>query len=143
MHGCESSLQEASGRNSITTGSEIQELHVGSSAIWRFGMRYIEPELREGRDEVERARTGTLPSLVTVEDIRGDLHAHSMSSDGVDSIEDMAEAARERGYEYIGITDHSQSLKIASGITVEDLWAQIRFIDKLNGKLRGFRSQIE
>jgi DNA polymerase (family 10) len=62
-----------------------------------------------------------------------------MSSDGVDSIEDMAEAARERGYGYIGITDHSQSLKIAGGVSVEDLWGQIRFIDKLNGKLRGFQ----
>ena len=76
---------------------------------------------------------------MTAKDIRGDLHAHSMSSDGVDSIEDMAEAAQERGYSYIGITDHSQSLKIASGVSVEDLWAQIRFIDKLNGKLRGFQ----
>jgi DNA polymerase (family 10) len=62
-----------------------------------------------------------------------------MSSDGVDSIVDMAEAARGRGYSYIGITDHSQSLKIASGVSVDDLWAQIRFIDKLNGKLRGFQ----
>jgi DNA polymerase (family 10) len=105
----------------------------------RFGTGYIEPELREGRDEVARAKAGTLPSLLTVEDIHGDLHAHSMSSDGIDSIEDMAEAARKRGYEYIGITDHSQSLKIAGGITVDDLWAQIRFIDKLNEKLRGFR----
>ena len=51
----------------------------------------------------------------------------------------MAEAARERGYEYIGITDHSQSLKIARGVSMEDLWAQIRYIDRLNGRLRGFR----
>jgi DNA polymerase (family X) len=105
----------------------------------RFGLQYMEPELREGHDEVERAKTGTLPRLVTAKDIRGELHAHSLSSDGVDSIEDMAEAARERGYEYIGITDHSQSLKIAGGVSVEDLWQQIRYIDKLNGKLRGFR----
>jgi DNA polymerase (family X) len=77
--------------------------------------------------------------LVTVKDIRGDLHAHSTASDGVDSIADMAEAAREHGYEYLGMTDHSQSLKIAGGVSIEDLRAQIRFIDKLNGKLRGFR----
>jgi DNA polymerase (family 10) len=76
---------------------------------------------------------------VTANDIRGELHAHSLSSDGVDSIEDMAHAARERGYEYIGITDHSQSLKIAGGVSVDDLWQQIRYIDKLNRKLRGFR----
>jgi DNA polymerase (family X) len=110
------------------------------AALYRsYGLRYIEPELREGHDEVARAEAGTLPVLVTAEDIRGDLHAHSMSSDGVDSIEDMAEAARERGYQYIGITDHSQSLKIASGVSVEDLWAQIRFIEKLNRTLRGFQ----
>lgn len=104
-----------------------------------FGLRYIEPELREGLDEVERAKAGTLPRLVTAKDIRGETHAHSLSSDGADSIEDMAEAARERGYEYIGITDHSRSLKIAGGVSVDDLWWQIRYIDKLNGKLRGFR----
>src|SRR5882724_957784 len=97
-----------------------------------FALRYIEPELREGYDEIERASQNTLPALVTAQDIRGELHAHSTSSDGSDSIEDMAEAARERGYEYIGISDHSQSLKIASGVSVEDLWAQIKYIDKLN-----------
>ena len=80
-----------------------------------------------------------MPTLVTAEDIKGELHAHSTSSDGSDSIEDMAEAARERGYEYIGISDHSQSLKIARGVSVEDLWEQIKYIDKLNGRLRGFR----
>jgi DNA polymerase (family X) len=122
----------------------LRELKLGTfkteAALYRkYGLRHIEPELREGRDEVARAKAGTLPVLVTAKDIRGDLHAHSMSSDGVDSIEDMAEAAREHGYSYIGITDHSQSLKIAGGVSVEDLWAQIRFIDKLNGKLRGFQ----
>jgi DNA polymerase (family 10) len=122
----------------------LRELKSGTfkseAALYRkYGLRYIEPELREGHDELMRAKAGTLPVLVTVADIRGDLHSHSMSSDGVDSIEDMAEAAREHGYSYIGITDHSQSLKIAGGVSVEDLWAQIRFIDKLNGKLRGFR----
>jgi DNA polymerase (family 10) len=103
-----------------------------------FGLQYIEPELREGHDEVERAKAGTLPRLVTAKDIRGELHAHSRSSDGGDSIEGMADSARERGYEYIGITDHSQRLKIAGGVSVDDLWQQIRFIDKLNGRLRGF-----
>jgi DNA polymerase (family 10) len=95
--------------------------------------------LREGYDEVERAAKNTLPALVTAKDIKGELHAHSTSSDGSDSIEDMAEAARDRGYEYIGISDHSQSLKIARGVSVEDLWAQIKYIDKLNGRQRGLR----
>jgi DNA polymerase (family X) len=95
--------------------------------------------LREGHDEVDRAMKGTLPVLVTVEDILGELHAHSTSSDGVHSIEQMASAAKKKRYEYIGITDHSQSLKIASGVSAEDLWKQIRFIDKLNERSHGTR----
>src|SRR6185436_12877625 len=87
----------------------------------------------------ELAAKNALPRLVTAKDIKGDLHAHSMSSDGSDSIEDMAQAARDRGYEYIGISDHSQSLKIAGGVSVEDLRAQIEHIDKLNARLQGFR----
>jgi DNA polymerase (family 10) len=74
-----------------------------------------------------------------VADIRGDLHAHSTSSDGRNTIEQMAAAARERGYGYIGISDHSQSLKIAGGLTEDELWNQIRAIDKLNDRLDGFR----
>lgn len=97
-----------------------------------FGLAFIEPELREGHDEVARAAKGTLPELATVPDIRGELHAHSTASDGSASIAEMAAAAASHGYEYIGITDHSQSLKIANGVSVEDLWKQIRFIDKLN-----------
>ena len=104
-----------------------------------FGLAFIEPELREGHDEVDRAASGNLPHLVTVADIRGDLHAHSTSSDGVHSIEQMAAAAQQRGYEYVGITDHSHSLKIAHGVTIADLWKQIRFIDSLNGRHSGIR----
>ena len=118
---------------------ERKEFASEKSLYKHFGLQFIEPELREGHDEVQQALSGTLPQLVTAKDIRGELHAHSRSSDGEDSIEHMAEAARERGYEYIGITDHSQSLKIAGGVSIEDLWAQIRYIDKLNSKLRGVR----
>lgn len=109
------------------------------SVYRRFGLEYIEPELREGRDEIDCAASDRLPRLVTVKAIRGELHAHSTSSDGAESIEAMAEAARERGYEYLGITDHSQSLKIAGGVSEEDLWKQIRYIDKLNTRLKGMR----
>jgi DNA polymerase (family 10) len=105
----------------------------------KHGLSYIEPELREGHDEIGQAQRGELPALVTAADIRGELHAHSMSSDGVHSIEEMAAAARERGYEYIGITDHSRSLKIARGVSLENLWLQIRHTDRLNEKLTGFR----
>ncbi len=105
----------------------------------KFGMSFIEPELREGHHEVEQALHGALPVLVSVNDIRGELHAHSTSSDGAHSIEQMATAARERGYEYTGITDHSQSLKIAGGVPVDELWKQVGFIDKLNERLTGIR----
>jgi DNA polymerase (family 10) len=105
----------------------------------KFNLSFIEPELREGYDEVELAQRGTLPVLVTVQDIRGELHAHSTSSDGSHSIEQMAIAARDFGYEYIGITDHSQSLKIARGVPVEDMWEQIRLVDKLNSRLTAIR----
>ena len=109
-------------------------------ALYReFGLSFIEPELREGYDEVKRAAQGNLPVLVTVNDLCGELHAHSTSSDGSDSIEQMAIAARDRGYQYIGITDHSQSLKIARGVSIEALWRQIRLIDNLNSRLSGIR----
>jgi DNA polymerase (family X) len=110
------------------------------AAVYRqLELSYIEPELREGRDEVELAAQGKLPELVTVSDLRGDLHAHTTSSDGAHTLEQMAAAARERGYAYLGITDHSQSLKIAGGVSEADLWLQIKRIDRLNAKLRGIR----
>jgi len=103
------------------------------AAVYRkLGLRFIEPELREGNNEIELASQGKMPALITGADIRGELHAHSTSSDGVNTIEQMAQAALARGYEYTGITDHSQSLKIAHGLSEESLWKQIRYIDKLN-----------
>ncbi len=105
----------------------------------KFGLAFIPPELREGLDEVSLAREHNLPRLVTQQDIRGDLHAHTLASDGADSIEDMVRAARDRGYEYLGITDHSRSLKIAGGLSEEALRDQIRAIDKLNERLDGIR----
>lgn len=113
------------------------------SAVYeRFGLAFIEPELREGYDEVDRAASGALPRLVTVQDIKGELHAHSTSSDGAHSIEQMAAAARQGGYEYVGITDHSRSLRIARGVSIGDLWAQIRYIDKLNEKINDKRGNF-
>jgi DNA polymerase (family 10) len=105
----------------------------------RFALEFIPPELREGLDEVKEARRGALPTLITQRDIRGDLHAHTITSDGSNSIEEMADAARELGYEYVGITDHSQSLKIAGGLSPEKVWNQVRTIDTLNRRLSGFR----
>jgi DNA polymerase (family X) len=128
----------------VVTGSlkslKKEEPFPTENALYRkFGLGFIEPELREGHDEVEQAARDSLPVLVTAKDIRGELHAHSTSSDGSHSIEQMAAAARDKGYEYTGITDHSQSLKIARGVSVEDLWKQVRFIDRLNDRLNGIR----
>jgi DNA polymerase (family X) len=79
------------------------------TALYRkFGLSFIQPELREGNDEVERALKNTVPVLVSLKDLRGELHAPSTSSDGAHSIEQMAITALNKGYEYIGITDHSQ-----------------------------------
>jgi DNA polymerase (family 10) len=105
----------------------------------RFGMTLIAPELREGRDEIELARADALPALVTMADIRGELHAHTTSSDGSHSLEAMAIAARDRGYQYLGITDHSPRLKMVRGLSVDALRAQLRQIDELNRRLSPFR----
>ena len=94
----------------------------------------VPPELREDRGEVEAARTGSLPALVTLEDLRGDLHSHSEWSDGVHTIEDMAEAARRRGYAYQVLTDHSQSLAIARGLEPERVELQRAIIAGLNAR---------
>jgi DNA polymerase (family X) len=109
------------------------------SAYRSLGLAFIPPELREGADEIELAARRETPALVSTEDIIGELHAHSTSSDGANSIEEMADAARACGYQYIGISDHSQTLKIARGLSEGALWEQIRFIDKLNERLDGIR----
>ncbi len=103
------------------------------------GLGFIPPELREGNDEIELAARGAVPELISVRDIRGELHAHTVSSDGTATIAQMRDAARQRGYEYLGISDHSRSLKIAGGLSEEDLWAQIRFLDKINENDSGFK----
>lgn len=104
-----------------------------------FKLQFIPPELREGLDEVKLARESKLPSLITQEELRGDLHMHTEASDGVDTLEQMALAAKSRKYAYVGISDHSPSLKIANGLSVERLRKQIRAIDNLNEKLSGIR----
>ncbi len=102
----------------------------------RFGLAYIEPELRENRGEIEAAREGRLPELIGVADIRGDLHMHTTATDGRDSLKDMAEAAAERGYEYIAITDHSRRLTVVNGLDEKRLRKQIEGIERLNERLQ-------
>lgn len=105
----------------------------------KVGLPYMEPELRESRGEIKAAQEGRLPKLITVEDLRGDLHCHTKATDGKFTIEEMAEAARQFGHEYIAITDHSKSLPVAKGLDEKQLAAQIRQIDRLAGKLQGIR----
>jgi DNA polymerase (family 10) len=96
-----------------------------------LGLDYIEPELRENRGELEAAAKGTLPQLVTVEDLRGDLHSHTTASDGTASIEEMALAARDAGYEYLAVTDHSTS--VAVRIDAAQLSSHVARIRELSG----------
>ncbi|WP_165863902.1 PHP domain-containing protein [Capsulimonas corticalis] len=98
-------------------------------------LRAIPLEIRENGGEIEAALAGTLPTLVTLADIRGDVHAHTTASDGKTTVEQMAAAAKARGYEYMAITDHSQSLYIANGLTPDRLRAQIAEIRALQDSL--------
>jgi DNA polymerase (family 10) len=104
-----------------------------------LGMTYVEPELREDTGEIELAQQNKLPHLIELKDIKGDLHVHSNWSDGGNSISEMAGAARKLGYSYIAITDHSQSLGVARGLSVADLKKKKIEIQKLNKTLKNFR----
>ncbi|HEX7293525.1 MAG TPA: DNA polymerase/3'-5' exonuclease PolX [Solirubrobacterales bacterium] len=105
----------------------------------RLGYAYIEPELREGRGELKAAREGKLPELIEVGDIRGDLHSHTTLSDGRNTLGEMAEAGRGRGYEYLAITDHSASHGFGDHVTAERLWERIEEVRAWNKGKRGFR----
>ena len=102
-------------------------------------LKFIEPELREDRGEIEAASAGKLPKLVQLSDIRGDLHVHSNWSDGSDRIEDLAIEAKKLGYEYAAITDHSQSLKVAGGLSELEVLKKLEEIKKVNKKIKGIR----
>jgi DNA polymerase IV (family X) len=104
----------------------------------KLGLTYIPPELREDRGEIALAKANKLPHLVTVADMRGDLHVHSDWTDGTTSIEAMAAAAQARGYAYMALTDHSRRVAMAHGLDPARVSRQVREIDKLNAKLKGF-----
>lgn len=106
----------------------------------RLGMQYIPPEIREDQGEIELAEKRAIPRLVDLSDIKGDFHAHSKWSDGNNSIEEMVLAAKDEGYKYIAITDHSSGLGIAHGLTEERLKKQIEEIRILNRRFKGFRT---
>lgn len=103
----------------------------------RLGRTFIPPELREAQGEIEAAGNDTLPHLVTLDAMKGDLHAHTTASDGRDTLEAMAHAAQALGYEYIAITDHSHRLTMTHGLDARRLGQQIEAIDRLNAGLRG------
>ena len=105
----------------------------------RLGLQFIPPELREGQWEVERAERNAIPRLIEVGDIKGDLHVHTDWSDGQDSIEAMALAARAKGYQYIAITEHSGGRGVARGLNEERLRNQVAEIKRLNEQMDGFR----
>lgn len=111
--------------------------HTEEEMYAALDLPYIEPELREDRGEIDAARAGKLPRLVELKDIKGDLQAHTTASDGRNTLEEMARAAQERGYEYFAVTDHSKRVTIANGMDERRLRHQIDRIDRLNQRLGG------
>jgi DNA polymerase (family 10) len=103
-----------------------------------LGLPWIPPELREARREFQWAESKSLPELVTLDDIKGDLHTHTTETDGGATLEEMVEAARARGLKYLAITDHSKRVTMANGMNAARLRKQWAAIDELNAKLKGF-----
>lgn len=133
--GSEEHVRQVERRLGSATATPRDETDIYRAA----GLPYLEPELREGRSEVERAAAGPIPRLIETSDIKGVLHCHSSWSDGVATIEEMADAARARGWSYLGITDHSQAAFFANGVARERMLEQHEEIDALNATLDGFR----
>lgn len=101
----------------------------------KLGLSYIEPELRENKGEIDAAQKGRLPDLIEISDLKGDLHVHSDWSDGAHKIQDMVETARQMGYSYLAITDHSKSLPISGGLNELRLITQSKVIEEINKNL--------
>jgi DNA polymerase (family X) len=121
-------------------GKKVHKFADEAGVYELLGLPYIEPELREGRGEIEAGDTGELPDLVTVDDIRGDLHCHTTLSDGRNSLDEMAEAARKRGYAYLAVTDHSASHGFGNDVSARQLARRIEEIRAWNESgPRGFR----
>jgi DNA polymerase (family 10) len=128
------------GADSEALGKEEGERLAGETeedVYEALGMSWVPPVLRENRGEVEAALDGTLPELVTLEDIRGDLQMHSTWSDGKASIEEMARTCAKRGYEYLAITDHSQAMAMVQGLTPERARDQWRELDEVRERVPG------
>ncbi len=128
------SLNESAFSN-VETDEEVVLCATEEEVYTTLGLPYIPPELREDRGEIEAALAGHLPHLITLADIRGDLHMHTTWSDGGLSIREMAEAARQRGLSHIVITDHSRSLGIANGLSIERLMEQQKAIRQVDAEM--------
>ncbi|MCX6009467.1 MAG: DNA polymerase/3'-5' exonuclease PolX [Chloroflexi bacterium] len=122
-----------------TKTNKLEKFATEEAFYHQLGLQYIPPELREDQGEIELAEKGKVPKLVELSDIKGDIHAHTNWSDGHDSIEAMAQAAKAIGYQYLAITDHSAGLGIAHGLNEERLRQQIDEIKRLNQQLKGIR----
>ncbi|UMZ74041.1 DNA polymerase/3'-5' exonuclease PolX [Natranaerofaba carboxydovora] len=117
----------------ISLGGKLNKESVSEEDVYSFlDLQYIPPELREGKDEINLAEDKNIPDLVEKSQLKGDLHIHTNWSDGTDSLEDMAYSAKNKGYEYIAVTDHSRSLSIAGGLSIDELKNQTENIRKLN-----------
>lgn len=118
-----------------------QERHFATEeAIYEhLGLQYIPPEIRQGLDEIDRAARHRIPRLVEISDMRGDLHMHTTSSDGHNTLEEMGAAAQARGYSYVAIADHSVGRAVAGGLSINRLRARIAEIRTLNKRLDGIR----
>jgi DNA polymerase (family 10) len=121
------------------SGKAVTGIRTEEDLFRALKLDYIPPELREDTGEIQFAAEHHLPNLVTVEDIQGVFHCHTDWSDGTATLEDMAAAARAQGLHYIGIADHSQSLTIANGLSLQRVAEQMAQIDALNKKLKGFK----
>lgn len=120
-------------------GTTIPHLASEQEIYTSLSMDYIEPELREGMGEVEKAKSHTLPVLIEMQDLRGILHNHSTYSDGLNTLEEMAAYCKESGYEYLGICDHSKAAQYANGLKEDRIIQQHAEIDSLNKKLAPFK----
>lgn len=117
--------------------SEVKVAGENEEDIYKLlDLSVMPPEMRENRGEIEKAETGELPDLVSMEDIRGDLHMHTTDTDGRDSIEEMAAAGKAMGYEYIAITDHSKALAMTGGLDEKRLLGQMKAIDQVASRMK-------
>jgi DNA polymerase (family 10) len=139
----------------LATYAAAKGFTLNAAALWRgsqfvatpdeqtfyraLGLSFIPPELREGKDEVALASKGDLPPLVNQSDLKGFLHCHTSYSDGSNTVEQLALACKEAGYDYLGVTDHSQAAAYAGGLQPGDLARQAEEIDQVNSRLGGFR----